>query len=105
MTRTRWLGATGIRVPEIAVDGEDLEVVDESRVRIGEQVLDALVLDGVEQGNRLSAAHERGVPVIVRAADENGVAEALARPEVACALVPAEHRELRELDLRRLKYG
>jgi hypothetical protein len=105
MGRTRWLGATGIRVPEIAIDGEDLEVVDESRVRIGEQVLDALVLDRVEQGDRLSEAHEHGVPVIVRAADEKGVAEALARPEVACALVSADRRELRELDLRRLKYG
>lgn len=105
MARTRWLGATGIRVPEIAVEGEDLAVVDEGRVRLGEQVVEALVLDGVGEGSQLESAHERGVPVIVRAGDEAGVAEALARPEVACALVSGEHRELRELDLRRLKYG
>ena len=43
--------------------------------------------------------------MVVRASDEDGVAAALARPEVACALVSPERRELRELDLRRLKYG
>jgi hypothetical protein len=32
------------------------------------------------------------------------VKEALARPEVACAAVPAEARELRDLDLTALTY-
>ena len=105
MTRLRWLGATGIQVPEIAVEGEDLEVLDEGRVRVGEQEVEALVLDGVDEPARLEEAHDGGVPVVVRASDEDSVAAALARPEVACALVSPERRELRELDLRRLKYG
>lgn len=105
MTRLRWLGATGIQVPEIAVEGEDLVVPDEDHVLVGEQEVEALVLAGVDDPAGLEAAHERGVPVVVRASDEEAVAAALERPEVACALVPPEHRELRELDLRRLKYG
>jgi hypothetical protein len=105
VTRLRWLGATGIQVPEIAVEGEDLEVLDEGRVRVWEHEVEALVLDGVGEPAELEEAHARGVPVVVRASDEDGVAAALARPEVACALVSHEHRELRELDLRRLKYG
>jgi hypothetical protein len=105
VTRLRWLGATGIQVPEIAVEGEDLEVPDEVHVRVGAEEIEALVLAGVGDPAALEAAHERGVPVVVRASDEEGVAAALERPEVACALVPPERRELRELDLRRLKYG
>jgi hypothetical protein len=92
--RERWFGATGKRVPEIAVEGED-EIPLE----------DALVLDNVSDLDRLRDAHERGVPVVVRADDEGSVAAALARPEVACVLVPAECRDLRDLDLRRLTYG
>jgi len=41
----------------------------------------------------------------VRAADAEGVTRALARPEVACVLVPADRRDLRDLDLRKLTYG
>ena len=92
--RERWFGATGRQVPEIAVEGED-------DIALGE----ALVLDDVTDVERLREAHERGVPVVVRASDEEGVARALARPEVACVLVPAERRELRGLDLRRITYG
>jgi hypothetical protein len=92
--RERWFGATGRRVPEIAVEGEDDIPLD-----------GALVLDGVEDLNRLAEAHERGVPVVVRAASAEAVRAALERPEVACVLVPPEHRDLRELDFRRLKYG
>jgi hypothetical protein len=33
------------------------------------------------------------------------VKEALSHPEVAVALVPSEHRELLDLDLRELTYG
>jgi len=92
--RERWFGASGRRVPEIAVEGED-DIPLEG----------ALVLDGVEDVSRLEQAHAEGVPVVVRAATAEAVGAALARPEVACVLVPPEKRELRDLDLRRLKYG
>jgi hypothetical protein len=92
--RERWFGATGRRVPEIAVEGEDEIPLD-----------DALVLDGVEDVAKLQEAHDRGVPVVVRAATAEAVRAALERPEVACVLVPPEQRELRGLDFRRLKYG
>jgi len=92
--RERWFGATGRRVPEIAVEGEDDLPLEE-----------ALVLEDVSDVGRLAEAHERGVPVVVRADDAEAVQAALERPEVACVLVPAERRELCELDFRRLKYG
>ncbi len=92
--RERWFGATGRRVPEIAVDGE-----------LDAPLEQALVLDDASDVERLREAHERGIPVVVRAADAAGVAHALERPEVACVLVPADRPELLELDLRRLKYG
>jgi hypothetical protein len=90
--RERWFGATGRRVPEIAVEGElDLK--------------GALVLDEVGDGRELHEAHESGRPIVVRAATPEQVKEALARPEVAAALVPADRRDLLELDLRELTYG
>ena len=92
--RERWFGATGRRVPEITVEGEDEPPLDE-----------ALVLDDVFDLERLREAHAAGTPVVVRAADAESVARALARPEVACVVVPAERRELRDLDLRRITYG
>jgi hypothetical protein len=88
--RERWFGATGRRVPEIALEGSiDLE--------------GALVLDSTEDVDRLRAAHEQGTPVVVRAATAEAVKRALSRPEVACAVVtdPA----LLDLDLRSLTYG
>ena len=90
--RERWFGGTGRRVPEIAIEGE-LDVDD------------ALVLDDVSDAQALQAAHEEGRPVVVRAADADEVKEALARPEVACALVPPDRRDLLELDLTELTYG
>jgi hypothetical protein len=90
--RERWFGATGRRVPEIAVEGE-LELDD------------ALMLDDVADEDALRGAHAAGRPVVVRAADAENVARALARPEVACVLVPADRRDLLELDLRKLTYG
>jgi hypothetical protein len=87
--RERWFGATGKRVPEVALEGTiDLE--------------GALVLDSVADVERLREAHENGVPVVVRASGADEVKAALARPEVACALVsdPA----LLKLDLRALTY-
>jgi hypothetical protein len=90
--RERWFGATGRRVPEIAVEGElDVE--------------DALVLDGVSDETVLREAHEQGRPVVVRADSPQAVKTALARPEVAAVLVPASRRELLELDLTELTYG
>ena len=88
--RERWFGATGRRVPEIALEGSvDLD--------------GALVLDSVDDDRALRSAHAEGRPVVVRAGDAAAVTRALARPEVACALVtdPA----LVDLDLSELTYG
>jgi hypothetical protein len=90
--RERWFGATGRRVPEIAVEGE---------LDVGE----ALVLDDVSDERELHEAHATGRPIVVRAASAEAVKAALAHPEVASALVPAERRELLDLDLRELTYG
>jgi hypothetical protein len=87
--RERWFGSTGRRVPEIALAGEvDLE---------GALVLETLDIDA------LQSAHAEGRPVAVRTATAAEVKAALARPEVAVALVadPA----LLELDLTELTYG
>ena len=92
--RQRWFGATGVEVPEIAVE-------DEAELPQGE----ALVDDDVSDLEALRRAHEQGVPVVVRADSAEAVQAALERPEVACVLVPADKRELLELDLRKLKYG
>jgi hypothetical protein len=88
--RERWFGATGRRVPEIAIEG----TID---------VEGAVLLESVADVAALEAAHERGVPVVVRAATPDAVVAALARPEVACVLVPGE--ELLDLDLAELTYG
>ena len=90
--RERWFGATGRRVPEIAVDGElDLD--------------EALVLDDVSDAKALHDAHEAGRPVVVRASTPDAIKDALSHPEVAAALVPPSHRELLDVDLRELTYG
>ncbi len=87
--RERWFGATGRRVPEIALEGE-LDVTD------------ALILDSLDD-EALREAHAEGRPVVVRATTAAEVKAALARPEVALALVsdPA----LLDLDLTELTYG
>ncbi len=87
--RERWFGATGRRVPEIALAGE-LELDD------------ALVLDSVDDA-ALRGAHEQGRPVVVRAGSAEEVKAALARPEVAAALV--DDPSLLDLDLTELTYG
>jgi hypothetical protein len=92
--RERWFGATGRRVPEIVVEGQNELPLD-----------DALVLDGVEDTARLEEAHAQGIPVVVRAADAEAVQAALRRPELASVIVPAAKDELVELDFRRLTYG
>ena len=90
--RERWLGATGRKVPEIAVEGE---------IDLPENTL---VLDEVDVG-ALRQAHETGLPVAVRADTPQNVKAALARPEVSCVLVPPASRALLDLDLRELTYG
>jgi len=79
-------------VPELAVDGE---------LALGE----AIVLDDVSNERTLREAHARGTPVVVRADSPEKILVALRRPEVASVLVPKDHPELLELDLRELTYG
>ena len=87
--RERWFGATGRRVPEIAIEGE---------LELG----DALVLDAIDD-DALRAAFDAGRPVVVRASTADEVKAALRRPEVAVALVT--DRALLDLDLTELTYG
>ncbi len=88
--RERWFGATGRKVPQIALAGAvDLD--------------DALVLDDVSDLAAIRAAHEQGTPVVVRASTVEDVHAALSLGEVACALVDDE--ALLELDLAHLTYG
>ena len=89
--RQRWFGATGRRVPEIAVEGE-LDVSE------------ALVVEGVDDVEALRDAHRRGQPVVVRADSPESVKRALERPEVASVLVPPSRRDLLDLDLTALTY-
>ena len=72
----------------------------------GELPLDeALVLDDVSDDAKLRQAHAEGTPVVVRASSPEQIMAALKRPEVASVLVPENHPELLELDLRELTYG
>jgi hypothetical protein len=90
--RERWFGATGRRVPEVALEGSvDLE--------------GALAVDDVADEAALRAAFDAGTPVVVRASSPERITEALARPEVACVLVPADRADLLELDFTKLTYG
>jgi hypothetical protein len=90
VTRERWFGRTGRKVPEVALAGS----VD---------VAGALELDDVADRAALRAAHEQGIPVVVRAGSLEQVAAALARPEVACVLVT--DAALLDVDLADLTYG
>jgi hypothetical protein len=88
--RQRWFGATGRKVPQIALEGTiDLD--------------GALVLDDVSDPDAIHAAHEEGTPVVVRASNAEEVVAALSLGEVACALVADE--SLLTLDLAELTYG
>ena len=86
--RRRWFGATGRRVPQLAVEGEvDLD--------------GALVLDEIEDA-AVRAAFDEGRPVVIRAGSQDAVLEALRRQEVSSVIVPPE---LADLDLVELTYG
>ena len=91
--RQRWFGATGERVPELAVEGE------------AEFPAEPLVLDDVSDPDVLREAFDQGTPVVVRADSTEKILAALARPEVAAVLVPPEKRELLDIDLVGLTYG
>ena len=90
--RERWFGATGHRVPELAVEGE-LDVGG------------ALVLEDVRDAERLRGAFESGTPVVVRVSSPEEIKAALERPEVSCVLIPPDRLDLLELDLTELTYG
>lgn len=88
--RERWFGATGHKVPEIALDGTvDLE--------------GALLLDDVSDLAAIHAAHEAGTPVVVRASTAEEVHAALSLGAVSCALVSNE--TLLSLNLGEMTYG
>ena len=89
--RERWFGASGRRVPELAAEGE-LDVGD------------ALVVEELAD-EQLRAAFDAGRPVVVRATTPEQIKAALARPEVACVLVPPNRDDLLALDLTELTYG
>ena len=88
--RQRWFGATRQQVPQLAVEGEI------------EFPADPLVVEELDD-EQLRKAHEEGTPVVVRADSEEKVMAALARPEVACVLVP--DATLLEIDLVKATYG
>jgi uncharacterized Ntn-hydrolase superfamily protein len=92
--RHRWFGSTGRQVPEIALDGDPAVPLDE-----------ALVLEDVSDARSLREAHERGTPIVVRAATAEAIRIALARPEVASVVVPSHAAVLLEIDLLELTYG
>ena len=92
--RERWWGASGRRVPELAVEGDPDVPVEE-----------ALVVDSPHDPTDIHAAFEAGTPVVVRASTAEDVRAALARPEVASVLVPAGRDDLLSLDLTELTYG
>ena len=77
-------------MPQIAVEGEV------------EFPAEPLILDELDDAT-LRTAHEKGTPVVVRADTEEKVLAALARPEVACVLVPTE--DLLAIDLIEKTYG
>ena len=88
--RERWFGATGRKVPAIALEGTfDLE--------------GALVLDDVSDVAAIHEAHHAGRPVVVRCSTAEEVHAALSLGPVACALVT--DASLLSLDLAEMTYG
>ena len=89
--RERWFGATGRKVPQIAVEGE-LDVDG------------AVVLDELDD-EALRSAFDEGRPIVVRASSASDIVAALRRPEVSSVLVPEAERDLVNVDLIKLTYG
>ena len=88
--RERWFGATGRKVPEIALEGTvDLE--------------GALVLDDVSDLQAIHDAHHAGTPVVVSAPRPKRCTWRSRSAPVACALVADE--SLLSLDLAEMTYG
>ena len=83
--RERWFGATGRRVPELAVEGE-LDVTT------------ALVLDDASTLERLREAFDAGTPVVVRAASRRRSRRRSRGRRSRASLVPAGRADL--LDAR-----
>jgi len=81
-------------VPELAVEGDAAVPLEE-----------ALVVDDVGDLEALRTAFDAGTPVVARAASAEAIRAALARPEVACVVVPPERRDLLGIDLTTLTYG
>ena len=79
-------------MPELAAEGE---------LELG----DALVVGDLSDTAALREAFDAGRPVVVRVASAEEIKAALARPEVSCALVPADRTDLLDLDLTELTYG
>ena len=88
--RERWFGATGRKVPEIALEG----TID---------IDGALVLKDVSDVSTIHEAHHAGTPIVVRCASAADVYAALKLGPVACALVTDE--TLLDLDLAGMTYG
>ena len=88
--RQRWFGATRKQVPQLAVEGEI------------EFPAEPLIVEELDDA-QLREAHQEGTPIVVRADSEEKVLAALARPEVACVLVP--DARLLEIDLVKATYG
>lgn len=88
--RERWFGATGRKVPAIALEA----TVDLSG---------AVVLDDLSDLAAIHDAHAAGTPVVVRCGSAEEVYAALSLGPVSCALVADE--ALLELDLAEMTYG
>jgi hypothetical protein len=89
LMRERWFGATGRRSAD--------------RARGDGRPRGALVLDDVSDLSAIHAAHEQGIPVVVRASTVEEIHAALSLGAVACALV--EDESFLALDLPQLTYG
>ena len=81
-------------MPELAFEGDPAVPLDE-----------ALVVEDVADLEALRAAFEAGTPVVARASSAEQIKAALARPEIACVVVPPDRADLLELDLTKLTYG
>ena len=88
--RERWFGATGRKVPEIALEGTvDLE--------------GALVLDDVSDLAAIHNAHHAGTPGRRSCVDRRGGARRVSLGPVACVIVT--DGKLLQLDLAEMTYG